>query len=135
MANHSKATPPSFRYPSSSTPGIPNRNQDAAVSEDPPQAAQQIPVMALRATGSKGSRKHTERSHPKEMAGRIRRYEGGVGMTNRNRPLLSCLLSQIKYEESPPATIEGRTEMAWNTLNSIDVVSLNRQNTKTFAVP
>lgn len=56
-------------------------------------------------------------------------------MTNRNRPLLSCLLSQIKYEESPPATIEGRTEMAWNTLNSIDVVSLNRQNTKTFAVP
>ncbi len=56
-------------------------------------------------------------------------------MTNRNRTLLSCLLSQIKNEESPPATIEGRTEMDWNTLNSIDVLSLNWQDTKTFSVP
>lgn len=91
--------------------------------------------MALKATGSKGSRKHTERSHPKEMAGRIRRNEGEAGMTNRNRPLLSCLLSQIKNEESPSATIEGRTEMDWNTLNSIDVLSLIRQDTMTFTVP
>lgn len=91
--------------------------------------------MALKATGSKGSRKQTERSHPNEMAGGIRRNEGGEGMTKRNRPLLSGLRSQIKNEEGPPATIDGNKEMAWNTLNRIDVLSLNRQTTKTRALP